>query len=260
MGYENLQVERKDGVAVVTVSRPKKLNALNTKTIDEIDAIFTALASDGEVRGVVVTGAGEKAFVAGADIEELAGLDAESGRALSERGHRVFDRIEWLGKPVVAAINGFALGGGCELALACHVRLASENASLGTPEVKLGLMCGYGGTQRLPRLVGRGAALEILLTGGRVGAEEALRLGLVNRVVPLEQLLPEAEALVREMIANGPLALRATLEAVHGGLDRPLAEAQEGEAQLFGELCASSDAGEGTSAFLEKRAPRFRGR
>jgi enoyl-CoA hydratase len=259
MGYENLQIERKDGVAVVTVSRPKKLNALNTKTIQELDAIFAALASDAEVKGVVLTGAGEKAFVAGADIEELAGLDAESGRALSERGHRVFDRIEWLGKPVVAAVNGFALGGGCELALACHVRLASENASLGTPEVKLGLICGYGGTQRLPRLVGRGAALEILLTGERVSAEEALRLGLVNRVVPRDQLLPEAEALVRKMIANGPLALRATLEAVHGGLDRPLADAQEGEAQLFGELCASADAAEGTRAFLEKRAPKFQG-
>jgi enoyl-CoA hydratase len=259
MGYENLQLERTDGVAVVTVSRPKKLNALNTKTVEELDAVFTALASDTEVKGVILTGAGEKAFVAGADIEELTGLDAESGRALSERGHRVFDRIEWLGKPVVAAVNGFALGGGCELALACHVRLASDNASLGTPEVKLGLICGYGGTQRLPRLVGRGAALEMLLTGERVSAEEALRLGLVNRVVRREQLLPEAEALVRKMIENGPLALRATLEAVHGGLDRPLAEAQEGEAQLFGELCASADAGEGTRAFLEKRAPQFRG-
>jgi enoyl-CoA hydratase len=259
MGYENLQLEHKDGVTVVTVNRPKKLNALNTQTIAELDAVFATLASDEGVRGVILTGSGEKAFVAGADIAELTGLDAEAGRALSERGHRVFDRIEWLGKPVVAAVNGFALGGGCELALACHVRLASENASLGTPEVKLGLMCGYGGTQRLPRLVGRGAALEILLTGKQVDAEEALRLGLVNRVVPLEQLLPDAEALVRKMIANGPLALRATLEAVHGGLDRPLAEAQEGEAQLFGDLCATADAAEGTRAFLEKRAPRFRG-
>jgi enoyl-CoA hydratase len=259
MGYENLLLEQKGGVAVVTVNRPKKLNALNTQTIGELDTVFAALASDENVKGVVLTGSGEKAFVAGADIAELAGLDAEAGRALSARGHRVFDRIEWLGKPVVAAVNGFALGGGCELALACHVRLASENASLGTPEVKLGLICGYGGTQRLPRLVGRGAALEILLTGKQVDAAEALRLGLVNRVVPLEQLLPEAEALVRKMIANGPLALRATLEAVHGGLDRPLAEAQEGEAQLFGDLCATADAAEGTRAFLEKRAPRFRG-
>jgi enoyl-CoA hydratase len=260
VGYENVKLEKKDGVAFVTVSRPKKLNALNRQTIEELDALFAVLASDDQVKGVVVTGSGEKAFVAGADIEELAGLDAGSGRSLSQRGQRVFDRIEWLGKPVVAAVNGFALGGGCELALACHVRVASENASLGTPEVKLGLICGYGGTQRLPRLVGRGAALEILLTGERVGAEEARRLGLVSRVVPLEQLLPEAESLVRKMIANGPLALKAALEAVHGGLDRPMAEAQEGEAQLFGELCGSADAAEGTRAFLEKRAPRFQGR
>lgn len=260
MGYENVKLEKKEGVAFVTVSRPKKLNALNRQTIEELDAIFAALASDDEVKGVVVTGAGMRVFSAGADIEELTGLDAESGRTLSEKGQRVFDRIEWLGKPVVAAVNGLALGGGCELALACHVRVASENASLGTPEVKLGLICGYGGTQRLPRLVGRGAALEILLTGERVGAEEARRLGLVNRVVPLERLLPEAESLVRKMVANGPLALKAALEAVHGGLDRPMAEAQEGEAQLFGELCGSADAAEGTRAFLEKRAPRFRGR
>jgi enoyl-CoA hydratase len=260
VGYENVKLEKKDGVAFVTVSRPKKLNALNRQTIEELDALFAVLASDDEVKGVVVTGSGEKAFVAGADIEELTGLDPEAGRTLSQRGQRVFDRIEWLGKPVVAAVNGFALGGGCELALACHVRIASESASLGTPEVKLGLMCGYGGTQRLPRLVGRGAALEILLTGERVEAEEARRLGLVSRVVPLERLLPEAESLVRKMVANGPLALKATLEAVHGGLDRPMAEAQEGEAQLFGELCGSADATEGTRAFLEKRAPRFRGR
>jgi enoyl-CoA hydratase len=255
-----VKLEKKDGVAFVTVSRPKKLNALNRQTIEELDALFAVLASDDQVKGVVVTGSGEKAFVAGADIEELTGLDPEAGRTLSQRGQRVFDRIEWLGKPVVAAVNGFALGGGCELALACHVRIASESASLGTPEVKLGLMCGYGGTQRLPRLVGRGAALEILLTGERVEAEEARRLGLVSRVVPLERLLPEAESLVRKMVANGPLALKATLEAVHGGLDRPMAEAQEGEAQLFGELCGSADATEGTRAFLEKRAPRFRGR
>lgn len=260
MGYENLQVDHTDGIAVVTVARPSKLNALNGRTLEELQAAFTALGTKQEVRGVVLTGAGEKAFVAGADIEELSGLDAESGRALSERGQQVFDRIEWLGKPVVAAINGFALGGGCELALACHVRIAAENASLGTPEVKLGLICGYGGTQRLPRLIGRGAALEMLLTGERVGAREALRLGLVNRVVPQEELLREARALLRKMIGNGPLALRATLEAVHGGLDRPLSEAQEGEAQLFGELCASADAVEGTRAFLDKRAPRFQGK
>jgi enoyl-CoA hydratase len=260
MAYENLLVEKRDGVAFVTVNRPDKLNALNGRTLEELDAVFSALATDAEVKGVLVTGAGDKAFVAGADIGELAGLDPEAGRSLSERGQRVFDRIEWLGKPVVAAVNGFALGGGCELALACHLRVASETASLGTPEVKLGLLCGYGGTQRLPRLVGRGAALEILLTGERVRADEALRLGLVNRVVGRDALLDEAESLLRKMIANGPLALRATLEAVHGGLDRPLAEAQAGEAQLFGELCGTEDAREGTRAFLEKRAPRFEGK
>jgi enoyl-CoA hydratase len=260
MAYENLLVEKKDGIAVVTVNRPDKLNALNGRTIEELDAAFSALGSDAEVRGVVLTGAGDKAFVAGADIAELAGLDAEAGRALSERGQRVFDRIEWLGKPVVAAVGGFALGGGCELALACHVRVASENASFGTPEVGLGLLCGYGGTQRLPRLVGRGPALEILLTGERIKAAEALRLGLVNRVVAPEDLLAQAEAILGKMIANGPLALRATLEAVHGGLDRPLGEAQAGEAQLFGELCGTEAAREGTRAFLEKRAPRFEGK
>jgi enoyl-CoA hydratase len=260
VGYENLLLEKKDGVAVVTVNRPDKLNALNARTIEELDAVFAVLASDDGVRGVVVTGAGEKAFVAGADIKELAGLDAEAGRQVSRKGQKVFDRIEWLGKPVVAAVGGYALGGGCELALACHLRVASENAALGTPEVKLGLMCGYGGTQRLPRLVGRGAALEILLTGAPVKAAEALRLGLVNRVVPRDELLAEADSLVRKMIANGPLALRATLEAVHGGLDHPLAEAQDGEAQLFGELCATEDAGEGTRAFLEKRQAEFKGR
>jgi enoyl-CoA hydratase len=260
MVYENLVVETRDGVAVVTVSRPARLNALDEKTVEELDAAFAALASDPEVKGVVLTGAGEKAFVAGADVERLSRLDAMAGRGLSRRGQDVFSRIERLGKPVVAAVNGFALGGGCELALACHVRIASENASLGTPEVKLGLMCGYGGTQRLPRLVGRGRALEILLTGERVDAQEALRIGLVNRVVPRERLLAEAEDLVRRMTANGPLALRATLQAVDEGLDRPMGEALEGEAARFSDLVETADAREGTRAFLEKRAPRFSGR
>ncbi len=260
MAYENLLVEARDGVVLLTVNRPARLNALDQATLRELDAAFARIASDAEARAVIVTGAGERAFVSGADIQALAGLDAAAGRALSERGQAVFQRIEWLGKPVVAAINGFALGGGCELALACHVRVAVEGATLGTPEVKLGLICGYGGTQRLPRLLGKGRALELLLTGDRIEAEEALRIGLVNRVVPRERLLPEAEALARRMIANGPLAVRATLEAVNGGLDRPLSEGQDGEAALFGELVATEDAREGTRAFLEKRPPRFVGR
>ncbi|MGE5125875.1 MAG: enoyl-CoA hydratase/isomerase family protein [Betaproteobacteria bacterium] len=260
MADQNLLVEVRDGIAFLTIDRPARLNALDEPTLAELDAAFARLAGDAQVKAVVVTGAGERAFVSGADIEALAGLDSTAGRELSERGQRVFEKIEWLGKPVIAAINGFALGGGCELALACHVRIAAEGAVLGTPEVKLGLICGYGGTQRLPRLVGKGRALELLLTGDRVDAPEALRIGLVNRVVPRERLLAEAEALARRMVANGPLALRAALEAVNGGLDRPLGEAQEGEAALFGELVASEDAREGTRAFLEKRPARFVGR
>jgi enoyl-CoA hydratase len=260
LAYENLLVDVRDGIGFVTVNRPAKRNALDARTIDELDRVFSEHAEETAVRGVVLTGAGEKAFVAGADVEALARLSADEARALSEHGQRVFDRTEWLGKPVVAAVNGFALGGGCELALACHVRVASESASFGTPEVSLGLICGYGGTQRLPRLVGKGRALELLLTGRRVDAGEALRIGLVNRVVGAAVLLAEAEALVRAMTANAPLALRATLEAVNGGLDRPLGEAQEGEAGLFGEVAASDDAKEGMRAFLEKRPARFAGR
>ena len=259
MAYENLHIETKDGVAVVTVSRPEKLNALNGRTIDELDLAFAALAVDAGVSGVILTGAGEKAFVAGADIAELRAQGPAEARALGRKGQAVFGRIEKLGKPVVAAINGFALGGGCELALACHVRIAAEGARLGTPEVKLGLMCGYGGTQRLPRLVGRGRALEMLLTGEMVDAQEAFRIGLVNRVVPKDKLLSEAEALLRKMLANAPLSLRYTLEAVGAGLEMPLEEGQNLEATLFGLLSTTDDMKEGTAAFLEKRPPRFKG-
>src|SRR5262245_56172275 len=210
MTYQNLTVETKDGVAIVTINRPDKLNALNDRTMEELDAAFTALQGDAGVRGVLLTGAGEKAFVAGADIGELSTQSPVDGKERSIRGQRVLDRIERLGKPVVAAVNGSALGGGCELAMACHVRIASENARLGTPEVKLGIMCGYAGSQRLPRLVGKGRALELLLSGEMVDAAEALRIGLVNRVVPRERLLAEAEALARKMIANGPVSLRFT--------------------------------------------------
>jgi enoyl-CoA hydratase len=260
MAYQNLLLETREGVAVVTVNRPDKLNALNDATVDELDEVFAALAGEAAVRGVILTGAGEKAFVAGADIGELSTQSPIDGKERSRRGQRVLDRIEGLGKPVVAAVNGFALGGGCELALACHVRVASENAKLGTPEVKLGIMCGYAGTQRLPRLVGRGRALEMLLSGEMVDAQEAYRIGLVNKVFPREALMREAEALLRKMLANGPLSLRFTLEAVAAGLEMPFDEAQNFEATLFGLICTSEDMKEGTRAFLDKRPAQFKGR
>jgi enoyl-CoA hydratase len=260
MTFENLLIVKRDALAVVTVNRPDKLNALNDRTIAELDAVFAEIGADETVRGVLLTGAGEKAFVAGADIGELATESAVGGKQRSLRGQAMLDRIEALGKPVVAAVNGFALGGGCELALACHLRIASENARLGTPEVKLGIMCGYGGTQRLSRLVGKGRALELLLTGEMVDAQEAFRIGLVNRVVAKEKLLGEAEAVLRKMMANGPLSLRFTLEAVNAGLEMPLREAQNLEATLFGLICTTADMKEGTRAFLEKRPARFEGR
>ena len=259
MTFENLLIAKRDALAVVTVNRPEKRNALDDRTMAELDSVFADLGADPAVRGVLLTGAGDKAFVAGADIGELATQDPVAGKERSERGQKVLDRIENLGKPVVAAVNGFALGGGCELALACHLRIASENARLGTPEVKLGLMCGYGGTQRLSRLVGKGRALELLLTGEMVDAQEALRIGLVNRVVLQEKLLIEAESLLRKMIANGPISLRFTLEAVCAGLEMPLPEALGHEATLFGLICTTDDMKEGTKAFLEKRPPQFRG-
>jgi enoyl-CoA hydratase len=260
MSYQNLLLETRDGVAVVTVNRPEKLNALDDRTVEELDAAVSSFAADASIRGVILTGAGEKAFVAGADIGELERQSPVGGRQRSLRGQAVLDRIENLGKPVIAAVNGFALGGGCELAMACHVRVAAEGARLGTPEVKLGIMCGYGGTQRLPRLVGRGRALEILLTGEMLDAQEALRIGLVNRVVPRERLLAESEALLRKMLANSSLSLRFIIEAVNAGLEMPLREAQYLEATLFGLICTSEDMKEGTRAFLEKRPPQFQGK
>jgi enoyl-CoA hydratase len=258
--FESLLIQKRDGVAILTINRPEKLNALNDRVMDELDAAFASLASDAEVRGVVLTGAGEKAFVAGADIGELSRETPVSGKEKSIRGQRVLDRIENLGKPVVAAVNGFALGGGCELAMACHLRVASQNARLGTPEVKLGLMCGYAGTQRLARLVGKGRALEILLTGEPVDAAEAHRIGLVNKVVAKDELLAEAEGLVRKMIANAPVSLRFSIEAVNAGLEMSFDEAQYLEATLFGLLCTTEDMKEGTRAFLEKRQAKFQGK
>jgi len=260
MSHQNLRIETRDGIAVVTVDRPEKLNALDDRTMEELDGAFTALGSDPTVGGVILTGAGEKAFVAGADISELATQSPVQGKERSIRGQEILDKIEGLGKPVVAAVNGFALGGGCELAMACHVRVASENARLGTPEVKLGIMCGYAGTQRLSRLVGKGRALEILLTGEPVDAQEAHRIGLVNKVVPKEKLLAEAEAVLRKMLGNGPVSLRFSLDAVNAGLEMPFAEAQYLEATLFGLICTTEDMKEGTRAFLEKRPAKFQGK
>ena len=261
MSYTTLLVEKRDdGIAVITVHRPDKLNALNAVVIGELDAAITEVDADTSVRGIIVTGSGEKAFVAGADISELAKATPIEARALALRGQRVFDRLEGFRGPVISAVNGFALGGGCELALACHVRIASDNARLGTPEVKLGLICGYAGTQRLPRLVGRGRALEILLSGEMVAADEALRIGLVNRVVAKDALLNESIALMKKMIANAPLSLQYTIDAVNAGLDMSFEDAQDHEATLFGVLCSTSDKTEGTSAFLEKRPAKFEGR
>ena len=249
-----------DGIALVTFNRPDKLNALNATVIAELDALISQVEQDAKVRGLILTGAGPKAFVAGADIAELVAVDRESGTAMGERGSRVFRKLEQLRMPVLAAVNGFALGGGCELAMACHVRLAAPNARFGLPEVKLGLIPGFGGTVRLPRLVGRGRALELLLTGAMIDATEAARIGLVNRVVAAESLIEESRVLLRLMLANGPLAMQLALRAVDGGLDLSMNDALALESKLFGDACASEDKGEGTRAFLEKRPPVFHGR
>ncbi|HEU4800198.1 MAG TPA: enoyl-CoA hydratase-related protein [Gemmatimonadales bacterium] len=260
MTYETLLVEITGPVAKVTINRPEKLNALNDAVIHELDEAFATLDSDAAVRGILLTGAGAKAFVAGADIAELADQNPEQGADRARRGQDVFRRIERSGKPVVAAVNGFALGGGCELAMACHMRVASESARFGQPEVKLGLCPGYGGTVRLPRLVGRGRALELLLTGAMIDAAEALRIGLVNRVAPADSLIPESEALLGAILEQGPLAVRACLEAVDAGLDLSVDEALEVEARRFGDLSGTDDMREGTAAFLARRTPNFTGK
>lgn len=258
--YENITLEVSEGVATLTVSRPSKLNALNEATLDEIERATVRVAEDADVRGVLVTGAGEKAFVAGADLEELSRKTAADGHLAARRGQSVFRAIETLGKPVVAAINGFALGGGLELALACHLRVASESAELGLPEVSLGLIPGYGGTQRLARLVGRGRALELILTGDRIGALEAHRIGLVNRVVPPGELLEASRKLLGRILSRGPIAVRNALLAVDQGLDAGLEQGLLIEATLFGSLFGTADTEEGIRAFLEKRRARFEGK
>jgi len=259
MDYSNIRVEKRDLVAIVTLDRPKVLNALNAETLAELDAAFEALGSDAAIRAVLLAGAGGRAFAAGADIRELAAIPADEGSAFALRGQAVMRRIETLGKPVIACIQGFALGGGCELALACTLRIAADDARLGQPEVKLGVITGYGGSQRLARLVGRGAALKLLLTGAIIDANEALRIGLVDEVVAADQLMTRAEALAGESTANGPLAVVETLRVVNEGLDLPLDLALTREAERFGHLCATADKAEGTRAFLEKRAPVWRG-
>ena len=258
MPYEFLTVDVADRIATVTVNRPDKLNALNARVFDELDEVFTAFATDRLIAAVIITGAG-RAFVAGADIAEIAACDAAALERLSVRGQGVFNKIERLPKPVIAAVNGFALGGGCELALACHVRVASEHAKFGLPEVKLGLIPGYGGTQRLPRLIGKGRAMRMLLTGEHIDATEAHRIGLVNDLATASTLKDVAQSVALQAAKNGPLALARAIEAVNDGFDRQADDAMALEARLFGSLGATSDMTEGTAAFLEKRAPNFTG-
>jgi enoyl-CoA hydratase len=260
MNFENILLEKKNSIAFVTVNRPKVLNALNMATMDELRAAFHDIKNDSGVRVVILTGAGEKAFIAGADISELAQHDAVKGKEYTHRGQSVLNLIERLGKPVIACINGFALGGGCEIAMACTMRLASENAKLGQPEVKLGIIPGYGGTQRLPRLVGKGIAAQLVLTGEMISAQEAHRIGLVNEVTVAAELVPRAEAIAQKIIANAPLAVQYALEAVNHGMELTLAEGLYLEAALFAISCATEDKTEGTRAFLEKRAAVFKGK
>jgi enoyl-CoA hydratase len=260
VNYETLLCEVKDQIGRVTLNRPEVLHALNAKVFNELEQVFMALVGDVGVRVILVTGAGEKAFAAGADINEIARLDVATGEAKAHRGQEVFRMIETCGKPVIACINGFALGGGCELAMACTIRLASETARMGQPEVKLGLIPGYGGTQRLPRLVGQSMALKLLLTGEMVGAAEALRIGLVDEVVPPERLMERAEALAKTMVGMAPLAIAACMEAVRWGNSLGLEAGTDVEAEIFGRLCGTADKAEGTKAFLEKRAAVWIGR
>ena len=260
MPFENLTYDVQDGIAIITINRPEKLNALNRKTMEELDQAIADAGKSDDVLGVVLTGSGGKAFVAGADIGELAKQTPLGGRDYSVYGQDVLSRIETLGKVVIAAVNGFALGGGCELALACNLRVAAENARLGLPEVTLGIIPGFGGTQRLARLVGKGRALEIVLSGEMIDAREAHRIGLVNRVVAPGEAVGAAVALARTIASRGPVAVKLAIEAVNKGLEMPIAEGFFLEATLFGLVVTTEDFKEGTRAFLEKRKPEFHGR
>ena len=260
MTYQHLILDRDASVAVVTINRPEKRNALNSETVDELRRAILALKHDAAVRAVIVTGAGDKAFIAGADINELAVQTPVGGREHAHRGQHVLDLLETMGKPVIAAINGVALGGGCELAMACTIRLAADTARIGQPEINLGIMPGYAGSQRLARLVGKGRALELLLTGDAITADEAYRIGLVNRVVPAAQLSEAAKSLAGTLADKAPIAARYIIDAVNRGLEMPMAEAQIYEATLFGLVSTTDDMREGTKAFLEKRKAQFKGR
>jgi len=258
MEYQNILFEMKDKIALVTINRPDKLNALNNKTLAELKDCFSALRNKDDADAVIVTGAGEKAFVAGADISELNKLSAVEGKIFSERGQEVFNLIEKLGKPVIAAVNGFALGGGCELALACHIRIASEKAKFGQPEVNLGIIPGYGGTQRLTRLINSGRAAELILTGDLIDAREALRIGLVNKVYSGEELLSKSYELAEKISSKGRIAVQMALRSIVSCDDITDIEGQNLESSLFALCCGTEDFKEGTSAFLEKRKPLFK--
>ena len=257
MSYQNLLVDVKDKIAIVTLNRPDKLNALNAKTIDELDAVFDELNSD-EVFVIILTGSGGKAFVAGADISELNKLDTVSAKEFAERGQAVFSKIQNFDKPVIAAVNGFALGGGCELALACHIRIASDNAKFGQPEVNLGIIPGYGGTQRLARIINTGRAVEYILTGDMIDAKEALRIGLVSHVFPQSELLSNANEMAKKIAGKGQQAVRLALKAINAVNEVSLKDGLKLEASLFALCCGTEDFKEGTSAFLEKRKPEFK--
>ena len=258
--FYNISVEKQAGLACLTVDRPKALNALNKATLEEIGAALEDIRDDAGISGLIVTGAGGKAFIAGADITEIASISAVEACAFTRRGQAVFDLLENLGKPSIAAVNGFALGGGCELAMACTLRLATESARFGQPEVRLGVTPGFGGTQRLPRLVGKGRALQMILTGEPIDAREAWRIGLVNEIVAAENLLERAAAILRTIAANAPLAVRFSIEAVNRGLQTGQAEGQVIESALFAVCAASDDKKEGTAAFMGKRQAQFTGR
>lgn len=260
MEYQLVKLEKSDRIATVTINRPDKLNALNRQVIAELNAAWTELANDDEVGAVILTGSGEKSFIAGADISELTELTTnQQGRELTQGGIELTQAMENFPKPIIGAVNGFALGGGLEVALACHIRLASSNAKLGLPEVTLGVIPGYGGTQRLPRLVGKGRALELILTGGMIDAEEAHRMGLVNKVTEPGELLDTAKKMAGKILGNGPVAVHLALEAVQRGMEMPIEQGLHLEGDLFGMVCVTEDSKEGTKAFLEKRKADFKG-